>query len=75
MVKKLTKHGNSLALVIDKPILELLNIDQETPLEVVTDGKRLTIAPAQTSARRKRFDDAQSLAHRRYGRAFKRLAE
>lgn len=75
MVKKLTKHGNSLALVIDKPILELLNIDQETPLEVVTDGKRLTISPAQTSARRKRFDEAQSLAHRRYGRAFKRLAE
>jgi antitoxin component of MazEF toxin-antitoxin module len=75
MVKKLTRHGNSLALVIDKPILELLNIDQETPLEVVTDGKRLTIAPAQISARRKRFDEAQSLAHRRYGRAFKRLAE
>ena len=75
MVKKLTKHGNSLALVIDKPILELLNIDQETPLEVVTDGKRLTISPAQTSTRRKRFDAAQSLAHRRYGRAFKRLAE
>jgi hypothetical protein len=27
MVKKLTKHGNSLALVIDRPILELLRID------------------------------------------------
>jgi antitoxin MazE len=75
MVKKLTKHGNSLALVIDKPILELLRIDHETPLDVSTDGKSLTIAPAQVSARRKRFDEAQSFAHRRYGRAFKRLAE
>jgi antitoxin component of MazEF toxin-antitoxin module len=75
MVKKLTKHGNSLALVIDKPILELLNIDQETPLEVSTDGKKLTIAPAQVSERRKKFDHAQAAAHRRYGRAFKRLAE
>jgi hypothetical protein len=27
MVKKLTKHGNSLALVIDRPILDLLKID------------------------------------------------
>jgi hypothetical protein len=26
MVKTLTKHGNSLALVIDKPILDLLKI-------------------------------------------------
>jgi len=75
MVKKLTKHGNSLALVIDKPILDLLSIDQETPLEVSTDGKKLTIAPAAVSHRRKKFDQAQAFAHRRYGRAFKRLAE
>ena len=75
MVKKLTKHGNSLALVIDKPILELLKIDQETPLEVSTDGKKLTIAPAAASPRRKKFDEAQSFAHCRYGRSFKRLAE
>ena len=27
MVKRLTKHGNSLALVIDRPILDLLKID------------------------------------------------
>jgi antitoxin MazE len=36
MVKKLTKHGNTLALVIDRPILDLLNIDPETPFEVST---------------------------------------
>jgi antitoxin component of MazEF toxin-antitoxin module len=75
MVKKLTKHGNSLALVIDRPILELLRIDQDTPLELSTDGKKLTIARAPMSARRKKFDEAQSIAHARYGRAFKRLAE
>jgi len=40
MVKRLTKHGNSMALVIDRPILELLNIDSETPLEISTDGKQ-----------------------------------
>jgi antitoxin MazE len=75
MVKKLTKHGNSLALVIDKPILQLLKIDQETPLEVSTDGKKLTIAPAAATSRRKKFDAAQTFAHRRYGGAFKRLAD
>jgi len=30
MAKTLTRHGNSLALVIDKPILELLKIDEHT---------------------------------------------
>lgn len=75
MIKKLTKHGNSLALVIDRPILELLNIDPDTPLDVSTDGKQLIIATAKPSARRKKFEAAQESAHRRYGRAFKKLAE
>jgi antitoxin component of MazEF toxin-antitoxin module len=75
MVKKLTKHGNSLALVIDRPILDLLNIDPDTPLDVSTDGKRLIVAPAVPSERRTKFEKAQATAHRKYGRAFKRLAE
>lgn len=75
MVKKLTKHGNSLALVIDRPILELLKIDPETPLDVSTDGKQLIIMPAKPSSRRKKFEGAQEWAHKRYGKAFKKLAE
>lgn len=75
MVKKLTKHGNSLALVIDRPILDLLKIDAETPLEISTDGRRLIVAPAAPSPRRKKFDAAQQWAHKRYGKPFKRLAE
>ena len=75
MIKKLTKHGNSLALVIDRPILELLKIDPETPLDISTDGKQLIVAPVKASARREKFDAAQERAHRQYGSAFKKLAE
>lgn len=75
MLKKLTKHGNSLAPIIDRPILDLLKIDPETPLDVSTDGQRLIVAPLRDSARRKKFDAAQDWAHRRYGKAFKKLAE
>jgi len=75
MVKKLTKHGNSLALVIDRPILDLLKIDPETPLDISTDGKQLIVKPAKPSARRKKFEEAQEWAHRRYGKAFPKLAE
>lgn len=46
MRKKLTKHGNSLALVIEKPILELLNIGPDTELEITTNGRTLTMGPA-----------------------------
>ena len=43
VIKRLTNHGNSLALVIDRPVLDLLKIDGDTPLEVSTDGQVLTL--------------------------------
>jgi hypothetical protein len=64
-----------MALVIDRPILDLLKIDPETPLDVSTDGKRLIVAPVEATARRKKFGAAQEWAHKRYGKAFQRLAE
>ena len=75
MVKKLTKHGNSLALVIDRPIPDPHRIDPETPLDISTDGRQLIVAPAKPSARRKKFDVAQEWARKRYGKAFRKLAE
>jgi len=75
MVKKLTKHGNSLALVIDRPILELLKINPDTALDISTDGKQLIVAPVKDSTRRKKFEAAQEWAHKRYGKAFRKLAE
>ncbi len=75
MIKKLTKHGNSLALVIDRPILDLLRIDTDTPLDISTDGKKLIIVPSEAAARRRKFDQAQAWAHKRYGKAFRKLAE
>jgi antitoxin MazE len=75
MVKKLTRHGNSSALVIDRPILELLNIDESTPLQITTDGRRLIIEPADGEHQRKRFEKAMKKSHQRFAKAFKKLAE
>jgi len=75
MIKNLVKHGNSWALVLDKPILELLQIAPETPLEIVTNGDVLVIHPQRDSERQKLFDSALTQINRKYGRALKRLAE
>lgn len=48
MIKKMSAVGNSLGLVIERPILELLNITKETLLEIKTDGVGLTIRPVRT---------------------------
>jgi len=75
MIKTLTRHGNSWALVIDKPVLELLNIAPDTPLKIRTDGQTLIITPADDSARKQKVRGALAETNRRYGKALKRLAE
>jgi antitoxin MazE len=74
MVKTLTKHGNSYALVIDKPILDLLQIEPKTPLNVSTDGRTLFVSPTNPAVRKK-FEAAVKDTLKRYPNMFKRLAE
>jgi antitoxin component of MazEF toxin-antitoxin module len=75
MLKTLTRHGNSYALIIDRAILDLLKITPETPLELSTDGRTLTISPVADAKRRARLSEALDKTNRRYGRALKKLAE
>ena len=75
MVKKLTKTGNSLALVLDKRFLALARIDADTPLEVSTDGQVIVVSPVRTRRRTARLKQVVAEAHRMYGGVFKRLAD
>jgi antitoxin MazE len=76
MIKQLTKTGNSYALVLDKAILELVNINPETPLEISTDdGRRLILSPIRDPARQKRFREALERVNQKHGKTLKRLAE
>ncbi|HUG38125.1 MAG TPA: hypothetical protein VML54_14295 [Candidatus Limnocylindrales bacterium] len=75
MRKKLTKTGNSLALVLDRPLLERANIDANTVLDVTTDGQVIVISPVRGKGRATRLRKIMDAADRRYGAVFKRLAE
>ncbi|MCI0846413.1 MAG: AbrB/MazE/SpoVT family DNA-binding domain-containing protein [Chloroflexi bacterium] len=75
MIKTLTRHGNSAALIIDKALLEILRIDMDTPLEIVTDGENLIISPVRDGAQPQRVTQALEQVNERHGRTLKRLAE
>ena len=60
---------------IDRPILELLKIDEDTSLNVITNGNSLIIAPVRDQKRKKRIQEAIARGHRRYAKTFRRLAE
>ena len=75
MVKRLTKTGNSLALVLERPLLERLGIDADTPLEVSTDGEVIVISPVRDKKRTAKLRRVMADIDAQYAGAFKRLAE
>lgn len=75
MIKKLIQHGNSLALIIDKPIMELLHIENDTPLELSTDGDNIIISPVKDKKRFNRLSNSLESINENHGATLKKLAK
>ncbi len=75
MIKKLVAHGNSAALVLDKPILEILKVTMDTPLEITTDGRNLIISPADNPQREKKIKKALRKINMLHRKTLKRLSD
>lgn len=74
MIKHLTTHGNSLALIIERGVLELLNINRKTPLEITTDGTNIVVSPVVKAAREKIFKEALVKINAQHGKTLRKLA-
>ncbi|MBN8612276.1 MAG: AbrB/MazE/SpoVT family DNA-binding domain-containing protein [Deltaproteobacteria bacterium] len=75
MIKHLTRTGNSVALVLDKQLLEAANLDPDEPVEVSTNGRVVVIAPAPSKREAAKVAAAKERMHAKYAGAFKRLAK
>jgi antitoxin component of MazEF toxin-antitoxin module len=76
MKKRLVRHGNSRALVIDKAILEILNLSDDDEVQISINGNQLIITPVrEDDERQKRFEQAVERTMDQYDDLFRRLAE
>lgn len=76
MSKRLQTIGNSSGIIVDKPILELLQITPDTELEVTTDGDRLITTPLRPDASRKdRISKAQRRTLASHAETFRSLSK
>lgn len=75
MIKNFVKHGNSWALVVDRPILDLLKIDPECPVELTTDGASIRITAVADDSRKEKLRKASKKINARHKKAFQKLAE
>ena len=80
MEKSLIKHGNSLAIVIDKSICELLDLELGSKLDMSISGKDLILSPEQpaperSEERKTQIEEIGRRIAKRHSKAFKKLAE
>jgi antitoxin component of MazEF toxin-antitoxin module len=75
MIKNLVKHGNSWAVVIDRPILDLLKIDPESEIELTTDGQSIRITPVAPGSGKSKVRAASAKVNSKHSKAFRKLAE
>jgi antitoxin MazE len=73
--KKLIAAGNSLALVLDKPVLEATGIGRDTLLEISTNGDVIMISPVRAEGRTAELKTFVDDLFRKHAGAFRRLAE
>lgn len=75
MKKKLTRTGNSVALVLDKPLLEELGLDENSDVEISTNGDVLVMTPLREPSRRRKLNQILDELDEQYAGVFRRLAE
>ena len=75
MTKKLIRHGNSAALVLDKALLDLLKVQMDTPLEVTTDGKNIIISPQVNELAEVTLLQALERINQRHGTVLSKLGK
>lgn len=75
MTKLLQTHGNSVALVFDKTMLDVLNMTPETPLQITFHGGSMTIAPVNVGVTEAELTDTIAKLRPRYKRMLENLAK
>ncbi len=75
IVKKLTRQGNSSALIVDRALMDLMDIDNDTPLKVTVEGRKLIVEPLSDQERAAKFKGVMEKTGRRNAELFRRLAK
>ena len=71
--KRLTKVGNSWAIVLDKPLMDLAGLSPDQPVEIRSNGHGLVIT-ASGGEKDQAFLEAKARVSARHQELFRRLA-
>jgi len=73
-IKKLTKHGNSQALVIDKQTLAQMGLSDAGEVSMTLHGRQLVITPVNPTISADELGESMERVLDKYDDLFRRLA-
>jgi len=75
VIKKLSRQGNSSTLIIDKALMSLLDLTDDSEVKVTVEGRKLIIEPLSEDERKKRFEEVLQRTSKKNEELFRRLAQ
>jgi len=75
IAKKLTKVGNTQAVVLDKTLLSLVDADSESTFKVSIEGKKIILEPMTQAQIDKMALEASQKIRKTQSNVFKKLAK
>jgi len=76
-VKRLVKHGNSQALILDKSLMDVAGIEPNSLVAIDIKDNRLVIGPAEPATEEEhmaKVKASMAKGNRQHGRVFENLA-
>ena len=75
MKAKLTRVDDGAVLVLDKPLLDRLNLAADAEVELSTDGDVLTMTPVRDAERQRLFEQSAAKVLEKHAGLFDRLSK
>ena len=75
MKAKLTRVDDGAVLVLDKPLLDRLNLAADAEVELSTDGDVLTMTPIRDAERQRLFEQSAAKVLEKHAGLFDRLSK
>ena len=75
MITKLTRTDNGVALLLDKPLLDELGLDENSEVELSTNGQVLVVTPKRNAARGRKFRETAAKINEKYAGVFRRRSD
>jgi len=73
--KKLTRQGNSTALIIDRQLMDLMGIERDAVVKISVQGRKLLIEPLSQRERAAKISEIQQKTMKKNAELFRRLAK